>query len=278
MWAFRSLWDKGLVYEGFRVLAYCWRCETPLSNTETRMDDVYQDRQDPALTVGFELLDGAARRRPPARLDDDAVDAAGQPRPRRRTRTSSTPSSSTTGCAHVLADDAARGVRRRARRRPSRRHRARAPISSASRYRPLFDFFADHAERLPGARCRVRVDRGGHRHRPPGAGVRRGRPGGVQRRRHPDGRADGRARPLHGRGAAVGRRARLRGQPARHPPPQGRRRRAAPRDVRPPVPALLALLAAARLPGDLVVVRRGHEVPRPHGRAQRRRSPGCPST
>ncbi|MBA2641255.1 MAG: class I tRNA ligase family protein, partial [Nocardioidaceae bacterium] len=35
MWAFKSLHDKGLVYEGFRVLAYCWRCETPLSNTET---------------------------------------------------------------------------------------------------------------------------------------------------------------------------------------------------------------------------------------------------
>jgi isoleucyl-tRNA synthetase len=58
MWAFRSLWDKGLVYEGFRVLAYCWRCETPLSNTETRMDDVYRDRQDPALTVTFELESG----------------------------------------------------------------------------------------------------------------------------------------------------------------------------------------------------------------------------
>ena len=55
MWAFKTLHDKGLVYEGFRVLAYCWRCETPLSNTETRMDDVYQDRQDPALTVAFTL-------------------------------------------------------------------------------------------------------------------------------------------------------------------------------------------------------------------------------
>src|SRR4051794_28607655 len=58
MWAFKSLHDKGLVYEGFRVLAYCWRCETPLSNTETRMDDVYQDRQDPALTVAFTLETG----------------------------------------------------------------------------------------------------------------------------------------------------------------------------------------------------------------------------
>ncbi|BAN02269.1 isoleucine--tRNA ligase [Ilumatobacter coccineus] len=58
MWAFKTLHDKGLIYEGFRVLAYCWRCETPLSNTETRMDDTYQDRQDPALTVGFELDTG----------------------------------------------------------------------------------------------------------------------------------------------------------------------------------------------------------------------------
>lgn len=58
MWAFRTLWDKGLVYEGFKVLPYCWRCETPLSNTETRMDDVYKDRQDPALTVWFQLETG----------------------------------------------------------------------------------------------------------------------------------------------------------------------------------------------------------------------------
>src|SRR5688500_15717404 len=55
MWAFKSLWNKGLIYEGFRVLWYCWRCETPLSNTETKMDDVYRDRQDPAVTVGLRL-------------------------------------------------------------------------------------------------------------------------------------------------------------------------------------------------------------------------------
>ncbi|MEV6968518.1 isoleucine--tRNA ligase [Hamadaea sp. NPDC051192] len=58
MWAFKSLHEKGLIYEGFRVLAYCWRCETPLSNTETRMDDVYKDRQDPALHVLFQLETG----------------------------------------------------------------------------------------------------------------------------------------------------------------------------------------------------------------------------
>lgn len=58
MWAFKTLHGKGLVYEGFRVLAYCWRCETPLSNTETKMDDVYSDRQDPTLAVKFQLETG----------------------------------------------------------------------------------------------------------------------------------------------------------------------------------------------------------------------------
>ncbi len=59
MWAFKQLFDKGLVYEGFRVLPYCWNDETPLSNHELRMDDdVYQNRQDPAVTVGVRLETG----------------------------------------------------------------------------------------------------------------------------------------------------------------------------------------------------------------------------
>lgn len=59
IWAFKQLWDKGLAYEGYRVLPYCWRDETPLSNHELRMDDdVYQSRQDPALTVGFKVVGG----------------------------------------------------------------------------------------------------------------------------------------------------------------------------------------------------------------------------
>ncbi len=59
MWAFKQLWDKGLVYQGFKVLPYCWRCETPLSNHELRMDeDTYRDRQDPSVTVRFKLETG----------------------------------------------------------------------------------------------------------------------------------------------------------------------------------------------------------------------------
>ena len=58
IWAFKTLYDKGLVYEGYRVLPYCWNDETPLSNHELKMDDdVYQDRTDQTATVGVVLLD-----------------------------------------------------------------------------------------------------------------------------------------------------------------------------------------------------------------------------
>ncbi|MFT5285233.1 MAG: isoleucyl-tRNA synthetase [Planctomycetota bacterium] len=55
MWAFKQLWDKGLVYEDYRVMTYSWAAETPVSNFETRMDNSYRERQDPAVTVRFRL-------------------------------------------------------------------------------------------------------------------------------------------------------------------------------------------------------------------------------
>jgi len=59
IWAFKELYNKGLIYEGFKVLAYCWRCETPLSNHELRMDDeVYKPRQDQSVTVTFPIIGG----------------------------------------------------------------------------------------------------------------------------------------------------------------------------------------------------------------------------
>lgn len=57
MWAFKTLYDRGLIYEGYRVLPYCWNDETPLSNHELGMDDVYQERTDQTATVGVRLLD-----------------------------------------------------------------------------------------------------------------------------------------------------------------------------------------------------------------------------
>lgn len=57
LWAFKRLWDSGLAYQGVRVLPYCWNDETPLSSHELRMDDdIYQQRQDPAITVGFQVV------------------------------------------------------------------------------------------------------------------------------------------------------------------------------------------------------------------------------
>ncbi|WP_106814054.1 isoleucine--tRNA ligase [Microbacterium timonense] len=61
LWAFKTIYDKGLAYEGYRVLPYCWRDETPLSAHELRMDDdVYKMRQDPSVTVTFPLVGAKA--------------------------------------------------------------------------------------------------------------------------------------------------------------------------------------------------------------------------
>ena len=58
MWAFKQLFDKGLVYEAMRVMPYSWAAETPLSNFETRLDNSYRERADKAVTVAFQLEDG----------------------------------------------------------------------------------------------------------------------------------------------------------------------------------------------------------------------------
>ncbi len=63
IWAFKALHDKGLAYEGYRVLPYCWRDQTPLSNHELRMDDdVYKPRQDQSVTVTFPLTGETAQK------------------------------------------------------------------------------------------------------------------------------------------------------------------------------------------------------------------------
>ena len=57
MWAFKRLHDKGLIYQGYRVLPYSWYEQTPLSNQESKLDDAYRMRQDPALTVRMPIVD-----------------------------------------------------------------------------------------------------------------------------------------------------------------------------------------------------------------------------
>jgi isoleucyl-tRNA synthetase len=55
LWAFKELYNKGLVYQAMRVMPYSWAAETPLSNFETRMDDSYRERADKSITVAFKL-------------------------------------------------------------------------------------------------------------------------------------------------------------------------------------------------------------------------------
>jgi len=56
IWAVKQLWEKGLLYEGYKVMPYSWAAQTPLSLHETRLDDSYRERQDPAITLRFELI------------------------------------------------------------------------------------------------------------------------------------------------------------------------------------------------------------------------------
>ena len=55
IWAVKQLHEKGLLYEGYKVMPYSWKAQTPLSLHETRLDDSYRERQDPAITVRFTL-------------------------------------------------------------------------------------------------------------------------------------------------------------------------------------------------------------------------------
>lgn len=59
LWAFNQLFEKGLLYEDFRVVPYSWACQTPLSNFETRMDNSYRQKASKAVTVKFELEKGS---------------------------------------------------------------------------------------------------------------------------------------------------------------------------------------------------------------------------
>jgi len=58
-WVMKALWDKGLVYQGVRVMPFSWRLSTPLSNFEANLD--YREVDDPAITVRMPIdggLDG----------------------------------------------------------------------------------------------------------------------------------------------------------------------------------------------------------------------------
>ena len=55
IWAFGEAHKKGLIYKDYRVAPYCYRCETPLSFSEIRVDDATRPKQDRTITVKFGL-------------------------------------------------------------------------------------------------------------------------------------------------------------------------------------------------------------------------------
>ncbi|MBM3256823.1 MAG: isoleucine--tRNA ligase [Candidatus Liptonbacteria bacterium] len=54
-WGFKEMYKKELVYEGRKVLLYCPRCETPVSNFEVAMDNSYKTVTEEAVTVKFKV-------------------------------------------------------------------------------------------------------------------------------------------------------------------------------------------------------------------------------
>lgn len=58
-WVFKQLFEKKLVYRGFKVMPYSTSCCTPLSNFEAGQN--YQDVQDPAVVVTFPALDAEGK-------------------------------------------------------------------------------------------------------------------------------------------------------------------------------------------------------------------------
>ena len=146
MWAFAELYRKGLVYEAYRVLPYSWGAETPLSNFEIRLDDATRPRQDPAITVAFDL-----------------EPAAGDPGPMRLWAWTTTPWTLPSNLAMavgpeveyaVMAADGAYHVLAAATVEAYGAQLAGAErcgtVTGAElagrRYRPLFDYFADRAD------------------------------------------------------------------------------------------------------------------------------------
>jgi isoleucyl-tRNA synthetase len=59
IWAFSEIYKKDLIYKDFRVSPYCYRCQTALSVSDTRMDDATRMKQDRTITVKFRVREKA---------------------------------------------------------------------------------------------------------------------------------------------------------------------------------------------------------------------------
>ena len=139
-WVFKQLWDKGLIYEGYKILPYCARCSTPLSNFEANQG--YKEVTDNCVTVRFKVLDQEntyilAWTTTPWTLPSNMALAAGP------------------DIDYVkIADDGATYIMAEARvpayygkEKPEITGRCKGKDLVGLRYEPLFPYFADYAEK-----------------------------------------------------------------------------------------------------------------------------------
>jgi isoleucyl-tRNA synthetase len=58
-WALKTIWERGLLYEGHKVVPYCPRCGTALSSHELGQPGAYRDVIDPSVYVRFPVVQPA---------------------------------------------------------------------------------------------------------------------------------------------------------------------------------------------------------------------------
>ena len=163
LWAFKQLWDKGLAYQGYRVLPYCWHDRTPLSNHELKMDDdVYQDRQDNTVTVGLRLEEPlrAGAERPeliliwtttPWTLPSNVAIAVGPDVEYATVHVDEDLDSPVAGEDVVVAADLVDSYARELGEDPLVVATCTGADLVGRRYHPIFDYFDDEAHRAEGA-------------------------------------------------------------------------------------------------------------------------------
>ena len=194
-WLLRQIWDKGLLYQGHKVVPYCPRCGTAISSHEVAQG--YKDVTEDSIYVRFPLRRGGrghagragGRARLPGRVDHHALDAHQQRRrgraPGRHLRPRREP-------RRALRAGPRAWSRRCSAARPSSSASSRAASCSGSSYEPPFRFMTPEkpAHFVVGGDFVTTGDGTGHRAH--GPRLRRGRharrprerPAGRQRRRH----------------------------------------------------------------------------------------------
>ncbi len=141
-WVVKQLWDKGLIYKGFKVMPVSTALETVLANFEAGQN--YMDVQDPAITVLFELEDEdaalAAWTTTPWTLPSNLAVCVGADIDYVRV------SDSDAKRSFYLAEARLDAYRKK---HPALTVEARVKGSElvGRRYRPLFDYFEAEAER-----------------------------------------------------------------------------------------------------------------------------------